>query len=88
MSYYISIFFVGLLIMFVPFAISFANSKSTPGLRFLCGALCALNATLVTFFVFMDSPTVLNILLYMTFILLSMDVALRKVPEDLDTDAV
>lgn len=86
--YYISIFVVGLLIMFVPFGISFANSKSTPELRVLCGALCALNAILVTFFVLMDSPTVLNILLYMAFILLSMDVALRKVPEELDTDAV
>ena len=70
--------------MFVPLGIAFANSRSSPGLRVLCGSLCGLNAVLITLFTLMDSPTVLNILLYMAFILLSMDVALRKVAVELD----
>lgn len=83
--YFVSLFIVGLLVMFVPLGVAFANSRSSSGLRVLCGALCVTNAVLTSFFTFMDSPTVLNVLLYMVFILLSMDVALRKVPKELDT---
>lgn len=84
--YYVSLFFVGLVVMFVPLGIAFANSASTTGLRVLCASLCVTNAALVTFFTLMESPTVLNILLYMVFILLSMDVALRKDTPVLDTE--
>lgn len=82
--YYIGMFLLGLVVMYVPFAISLANARSTPGLRFLCAGMCSLNASLVTLCVLYESPTVLNILVYMAFILLSMDVALRKAPKDID----
>lgn len=85
--YYVSLFIVGIIVMFIPLGVSFVNSASTSGLRVLCGLLCALNAALITIFILLDSPTVLNVLLYMVFILLSMDVALRKVPTELDTPA-
>lgn len=80
--YYLGMFAIGVLVMFVPFIISMINKRSTKGLRVLCFSLCTLNAVLVLFFTFMETPTVLNVGLYMIFILLSMDVGLRKAPKE------
>lgn len=65
-------------VIFLPLVISFLNRKSTIGLRVLCGSLCLLNAGLMLLLLVTNTHPAVNFALYMTFILLSLDVSLRK----------
>ena len=81
---WVILFVIWILVHFLPLGISFLNKNSTHGLRVLCGGFCFINAVLGGLLVYSNQVPSISMMSYGVFILLSMDVALRKTTKDID----